>query len=62
MRRLRRGRLSVYIEPRDVWIGIYVAPGAIYICLLPCLVIRWSYHDRVIRWPHNDQIKADRGR
>lgn len=39
-RRIRLGRAEFYIEPRDVWIGVYVAPAAIYICLLPTLVIR----------------------
>lgn len=41
-RRLRLGRLAVYIEPRDVWIGVYVAPVAIYVCPLPLLVLRWT--------------------
>ena len=42
-RRLRiGGRLSVYLEPRDAWIGVYVAPKAIYVCPLPFLVIRWE--------------------
>ena len=37
------GRLEIYFEPRDIWIGAYVAKdGPIYICLLPCLVIRIS--------------------
>lgn len=39
-------RLRIYLEPRDVWVGVYVAPLAIYICPLPCVVIRWT---RVIR-------------
>lgn len=34
-------RLRIYLEPRDAWIGVYVAPGAIYVCLLPFVVIRW---------------------
>lgn len=41
-RRLRAGRFSVYLEPRDVWIGVYVAPGAIYVCPLPLLVLKWE--------------------
>lgn len=41
-RRLRFGRLAVYLEPRDVWIGVYVAPGAVYVCPLPLLVLRWT--------------------
>lgn len=35
-------RLSVYLEPRDWWIGVYVAPGAVFVCPLPTLVIRWQ--------------------
>lgn len=38
----RVSRLRVYIEPRDVWIGVYVAPHAIYVCPLPMLVFRWA--------------------
>jgi hypothetical protein len=41
-RRLRLGRFSAYIEPRDAWIGVYVAPAAVYVCPLPFLVARWS--------------------
>lgn len=35
-------RLSVYIEPRDWWVGVYVAPGAVFVCPLPTLVFRWQ--------------------
>ena len=35
-------RLRVYFEPRDAWIGVYVAPKAVYVCPLPFLVIRWQ--------------------
>lgn len=34
-------RLRVYIEPRDLWIGVYVARDAVYVCPLPTIVIRW---------------------
>ncbi len=37
-----RGRLSVVFEPRDVWIGLYVARRAVYACLIPCLPLRWE--------------------
>lgn len=36
------GRLVMYIEPRDAWIGLYLARDAVYVCLLPFLVIRWQ--------------------
>jgi hypothetical protein len=39
---LRLGRLSLVFEPRDWWIGLYVAPGAVYACLVPCLPLRWE--------------------
>lgn len=42
MKRLRISRLSIYIEPRDIWVGVYVAPTAIYVCPLPMLVLRWD--------------------
>lgn len=41
MKRLLLGRLSVYVEPRDIWVGLYVAPAAVYVCPLPLLVIKW---------------------
>ena len=34
-------RLRLYIEPRDAWVGLYVAPKAVYVCPLPFVVIRW---------------------
>jgi len=42
MKRLARGRLQVYVQPRDIWVGVYVAEHAVYICPLPCLVLRWT--------------------
>ena len=42
MGRLAVGRLAVYLEPRDVWVGLYVAPDALYVCPLPLLVLRWA--------------------
>lgn len=41
-KRFPDGRLQLYIEPRDLWVGLFVAPAAAYLLLLPCLVIRWS--------------------
>lgn len=42
MTRLTVGRLQVYLEPRDLWVGVYVAKDAIYVCPLPLLVFRWT--------------------
>jgi hypothetical protein len=41
-RRVRLGRLAPYVEPRDAWIGAYVAPDAVYACPLPFCVVRWA--------------------
>jgi hypothetical protein len=38
----KRGRVEIYPEPRDIWVGIYVAEDAIYVCPIPFLVIRVS--------------------
>lgn len=38
---LVRGRVTVYIEPRDIWVGVYVSEDSVYVCPLPLLVIRW---------------------
>ena len=38
--RLRFGRVSLYVEWRDLWMGVYIAPTATYICPLPTLVIK----------------------
>lgn len=38
-RRPRFGRFAVYVEPRDAWIGVYMAPAAVR-CgpVVPCLI------------------------
>lgn len=38
--RLFRGGVQVYLEPRDVWVGVYVSEDAVFVCLLPMLVIK----------------------
>lgn len=37
-----RGRVEIYAEPRDAWVGAYVANDAVYVCPLPFLVVRVS--------------------
>jgi hypothetical protein len=37
-----RGRLSLLFEPRDCWILLFVGPEALYLCLVPCLPVRWD--------------------
>jgi len=39
-RRIRVGRVQIYLEPRDLWMGVYIGPDAVYVCPLPLLVIR----------------------
>jgi hypothetical protein len=36
------GQLALYLEPRDWWIGYYRGSSHHYVCVLPCLVIRWN--------------------
>lgn len=35
-------RVQLYIEPRDVWVGMYVAPHAVFVCPLPFVVFRYT--------------------
>lgn len=37
-----RSKVYAYFDPRDFWVGVYVSTEAVYVCLLPTLVIRWS--------------------
>jgi hypothetical protein len=40
--RVRLGRVQVYVQPRDLWWGGFVADDAVYACVVPALVARWS--------------------
>jgi len=42
MRRITIGRLAMYVEPRDAWVGSYIGPDAVYFCPLPFFVVRWA--------------------
>ncbi|MEV4079203.1 hypothetical protein AB0J43_02770 [Nonomuraea fuscirosea] len=46
MYRLRFGRIQIYIEPRDLWRGLYIGKDAIYWCPLPTIVVRWERRPR----------------
>jgi hypothetical protein len=37
-----RHRVEIYAEPRDIWVGVFVSPAAVYVCPVPMLVIRWQ--------------------
>lgn len=39
-------RLVIYIEPVDIWIGVYVSDTHVYVCPLPLLVIRFERRSR----------------
>lgn len=39
---VERLHLQVYLERRDVWIGAYVAPQAVFVCPAPCVVLRFA--------------------
>jgi len=39
-RRLVRGRVSLYLEPRDAWRGAYFGPDAVYVCVVPFVVLK----------------------
>lgn len=41
-RLFKAGRLSLVFEPRDLWLGVYAGPDAIYLTLIPCLPFRWA--------------------
>ena len=43
-------RIRIYLEPRDLWVGLYVSPRHLYWCPLPCLVVRWT-RKRRIKYP-----------
>ena len=51
MKRLTFGRLQVYIEPRDVWVGAYIASDAVYVLPLPLCVFRWQRAQVEDEWP-----------
>ena len=36
------GASSLIFEPRDAWIGVFAGPGAVYVALVPFLVLRWE--------------------
>jgi hypothetical protein len=35
-------RVRLIFEPRDLWVGVYAGPHAVFIALIPCLVLRWD--------------------
>jgi len=41
-----RRTLTVYFEPRDVWVGYYRGDTHHYVCPLPMLVVRWPRRRR----------------
>jgi hypothetical protein len=41
----RFGRLSLVFEPRDIWVGVFIGPAAVY-AGIPFLVLRWERQQR----------------
>jgi hypothetical protein len=37
------GRLCIYIQPRDLWVGSYLDRNYLYVCPLPTVVFRWQW-------------------
>lgn len=35
-------RLSVHWEPVDLWVGVFIGGSAVYVCLLPTLVVAFA--------------------
>lgn len=38
---LRHYRPHLLLEWRDIWVGVYVGKDAVYVCLIPCVVLKW---------------------
>lgn len=38
----RRGRFWLVFEPRDLWFGVFVSPRAVFVCLVPCVAVKWE--------------------
>lgn len=34
--------MKIYLEPRDAWVGVYVAKDAVYVCPVPFVVIKFN--------------------
>jgi hypothetical protein len=45
-RLLQRGRVSLWFEPRDLWIFYFHGPDAGYICLIPMFPVRIEWRPR----------------
>ena len=41
--------MKIYIDRDDWWVGLYRGPHHLYICLLPCVVIRIPREARIPR-------------
>lgn len=33
--------MKIYVDLRDWWVGVYIAPTYVYVCPLPCVVLRF---------------------
>lgn len=39
--------LEVHLDTRDLWVGVFVDTNAVYVCPVPCLVLRFRRGPRV---------------
>lgn len=39
--------MKIYIDKNDWWVGYYRGENSHYVCLLPCVVIRWRRYSRL---------------
>lgn len=51
-RLLKLGRVSLWFEPRDLWIFYFHGPDAGYICVLPMLPVRIEWRSRAYETTH----------
>jgi len=38
------GRFWIIFEPRDIWLGVFISRRAVFVCLIPCLPVKWDRH------------------
>ena len=39
-------RLTVSLAWFDLWIGVFISKDAVYICPLPCILLKWRRRSR----------------
>ncbi len=44
--RVAAAGMKLIFEPRDLWVGVYLGSEHIYVCPLPCIVLRFPRKDK----------------